>query len=226
MSSIKAALKKQFSKYQIVFWYDIKKELRDEFEALDLPGREKIEVKNNQFGLKYRILREEPNTKFLLYFEGSPPDHPENWLLDLQLSMGEFRADQVSLWLTELNLGPEYWEVSNDHKEFFLAKNRRDALGGFLTGEESNAEFRLKLLAVCAGVKFEVRVDSVIENLLAEEAKGEEEKIKLINRCGLAEFFWGELNNHFGYQAPEILNHNFIKLYPRWLRPYGRLYAY
>ena len=30
----------------------------------------------------------------------------------------------------------------------------------------------------------------------------------------------------FGYKAVHILNSNFTKLYPRWLRPYGRLYAY
>ena len=30
----------------------------------------------------------------------------------------------------------------------------------------------------------------------------------------------------FGYNADDILNGNFKKLYPRWLRPYGRLYAY
>ena len=31
---------------------------------------------------------------------------------------------------------------------------------------------------------------------------------------------------HFGYKSEEILDYNFIKLFPRWLRPYGRLYAY
>ena len=36
----------------------------------------------------------------------------------------------------------------------------------------------------------------------------------------------GEFASHFGYDAEEILNHKFIKLFPRWLRPYGRLYAY
>jgi glutamate synthase domain-containing protein 3 len=36
----------------------------------------------------------------------------------------------------------------------------------------------------------------------------------------------GEFAAHFGYQAEMILKHKFIKLYPRWLRPYGRLYAY
>jgi glutamate synthase domain-containing protein 3 len=30
----------------------------------------------------------------------------------------------------------------------------------------------------------------------------------------------------FGFNADDILNNDFIKLYPRWLRPYGRLYAY
>jgi len=36
----------------------------------------------------------------------------------------------------------------------------------------------------------------------------------------------GEFAAHFGYDAGEILTHKFIKLFPRWLRPYGRLYAY
>jgi glutamate synthase domain-containing protein 3 len=35
-----------------------------------------------------------------------------------------------------------------------------------------------------------------------------------------------EFAGHFGYQTKEILKHEFIKLFPRWLRPYGRLYAY
>ncbi len=36
----------------------------------------------------------------------------------------------------------------------------------------------------------------------------------------------GEFSAHFGYDAGEILRHKFIKLFPRWLRPYGRLYTY
>jgi ferredoxin len=30
----------------------------------------------------------------------------------------------------------------------------------------------------------------------------------------------------FGYNAKQLINQEFIKLYPRFLRPYGRLYAY
>ncbi len=36
----------------------------------------------------------------------------------------------------------------------------------------------------------------------------------------------GEFANYFGYKTEAILSHKFIKLFPRWLRPYGRLYAY
>jgi glutamate synthase domain-containing protein 3 len=36
----------------------------------------------------------------------------------------------------------------------------------------------------------------------------------------------GEFAGAFGYNAQEILDLKFRKLYPRWLRPYGRLYAY
>jgi glutamate synthase domain-containing protein 3 len=38
--------------------------------------------------------------------------------------------------------------------------------------------------------------------------------------------FIGEFASHFGYDAAEILKHKFTKLFPLWLRPYGRLYAY
>ncbi len=40
------------------------------------------------------------------------------------------------------------------------------------------------------------------------------------------EQFVGEFAAHFDFNAEEILKHHFIKLFPRWLRPYGRLYAY
>jgi glutamate synthase domain-containing protein 3 len=38
--------------------------------------------------------------------------------------------------------------------------------------------------------------------------------------------FVGEFASHFGYDTKKILEHKVIKLFPRWLRPYGRLYAY
>ena len=92
MSQIETALSKIFDRHRIVFWYDVKRELRAEFDALALPGVEKIVLGNNQFGVKYRILREAPERKFLLYHEGPPPEDIDNWLLDVELAHGSFRA--------------------------------------------------------------------------------------------------------------------------------------
>lgn len=36
----------------------------------------------------------------------------------------------------------------------------------------------------------------------------------------------GEYTKYFGGETEKILDRRFIKLFPRWLRPYGRLYAY
>ena len=38
--------------------------------------------------------------------------------------------------------------------------------------------------------------------------------------------FIGKFADYFNYSAEKILDHRFVKLFPLWLRPYGRLYAY
>ena len=64
------ALLRMFDRHRIVFWYDAKHELRSDFEALTLPDVEKLEIANNEFGIKRCILREHPEQKFLLYKDG------------------------------------------------------------------------------------------------------------------------------------------------------------
>ena len=70
---IAQALTKLFDRHRIVFWYDAKQELRDDFEALQLSGVEKLELTNNEFGIKYRLLREQPPKVTLLALHVEPP---------------------------------------------------------------------------------------------------------------------------------------------------------
>ena len=167
---IASALKQQFERHRLVFWYDAKRELRADFEALALDGVEKVEIANNEFGLKYRVLREAPKQKFLIYHEGPQPVDEENWLLDLQLAHGEFRTDQVAIWLTEMELGPEFSELVEAHQEFFQAAKRREALKKILKPDDVPSRIRLKMLAVCAGA--DPRLDSVLEHLFQELGRG------------------------------------------------------
>ena len=187
MSNIQEPLTRLLKKHRIIFWYDADKELRSDFEAVDLPGVNKIELANNEFAVKYRLLREEPDAKFLLYHEGSKPERINNWLLDILLAHGEFRTDQASIYLGELGLGPEYSELIQDHLEFFNAVKRRDGLKKLLQGNESHGAVKIKMLAVCSNA--EPRIDVILESLFDELAAGKKEKFKTIQHCGLDSLF-------------------------------------
>ena len=199
MDKITLALTRQLDKHRIVFWYDTKKELRKEFVSLDLQGVEKIELNNNEFCVKHRILREDTERKFLLYHEGPQPEDINNWLLDVQLSHGEFRTDQASIWLNELDLGMDFADIVQAHTEFFNAAKRREGLKRLMADDDTPGAIRLKMLSICTGA--DSRLESVLENLLAELAENKDDKLKLIKRCGLEEYLYEQLKRCYGYES-------------------------
>ncbi|WP_430228639.1 BREX-1 system phosphatase PglZ type A [Nitrosomonas communis] len=213
---IQAALKKLFEKHRIVFWYDAKQELRDDFESLSLPGIEKLELTNNEYGIKYRLLREQPEQKFLLYREGPQPADLDNWLLDVQLAHGEFRTDQVAIWLSELELSLEFTDVVQAHAEFFQAVRRKDALKKLLKADDDAGQIRLKMLAACTGS--EPRMDAIVEHLLDElsvisgqwSIENPGDKFKLVQRCKLDAWFWEQMKRHYGYESAEPSIRDFV----------------
>ena len=198
-TNIHNALVKIFDRHRIVFWYDTKQELRAEYEALDISDIQKVELTNNEFGIKYKVLRECPDQKFLLYRHGPQPSDLDNWLLDVQLAHGEFRTDQAAIWLSELGLGFEYSQIVVDHALFFESVGRKESLKKLIAKDDTISQLRLKMLAVCAGS--DPRLDSVIENLFLELAVGRDEKVKQIERCKLTAFLWEQLTRVFGYRS-------------------------
>lgn len=200
MTKIEQALIQLFEVHRIVLWYDDKQELQAEFEAVALPGIEKIIIQNNQFSLKYHILRQQPAQKFLLYHAGPAPADLDNWLLDVQLAYGEFHADQISLWLSELGLGLEFSDVVAPHADFFKATYRREALKSLLRPDDTRRQIQLKMLAVCTGA--DPHLDNILENLLAELASGKTEKLQLVQRCTLDRYLWEQVERTYGYTSP------------------------
>lgn len=206
---ITQALSNLFDKQRIVFWYDTRLEFRADFETLELPDVEKIELANNEFGVKYRLLREQPEQKFLLYREGAEPQHLQNWLLDVQLASGNcFRTDQVALWLAELELGPDCYPLLEAHVAFFESAKRREALSKLLEPGDSQNLLQRKMLAVCAGN--EPRLDVILENLLGDLAAGKDVRIKLIESSGLNTYLWEQMKRAYGYSSEQPGLHDFV----------------
>lgn len=197
---IAQALNTLFDKQRLVFWYDTNREFRDAFNALDLPEVEKVELANNEFTIKYRMLRQQPDQKFLIYHEGPEPEPINNWLLDVQLASGSnFRTDQVTLWLAELDLGPGFYDVLKAHSEFFESSKRRQALAALLSKTDSPNILPLKMVAVCAAAS--PRLDDILQELLTELASERDDTIKLLTRCRLDTFLWDQILRVYGYHS-------------------------
>ncbi|KAA3643966.1 MAG: BREX-1 system phosphatase PglZ type A [Chloroflexi bacterium] len=201
MVDVSKALAHLFKEHRIVFWYDAKRELRGEYDALTIPDVVKVEINNNEFGLKYRVLREESHRKFLLYQEGPEPPELENWLLDVQLAHTVFSDDQIVLWLRELGLNQQYGRLVEEHQEFFRSAARRKALKGRLDANDSHNAVRLKMLAVSVNSGTDSRLEGILETLLLELADEMDEKIKLVERFNLRDFLWQRAEIHFGYSS-------------------------
>lgn len=205
---IQLALQRLFDRHRIVFWYDEKDELRDTFENLVLNNVEKVEIQNNEFTLKHRMLRAEPKRQFLVYREGDQPTCLDSWLLDVELDNTVFRTDQSAIWLSELELPPEFAELVTDHEAFFSAGRapkqaeiRKERLKALLEPEDIKSQVRLKMLTVCAGgnQKAEVRMDVICEHLIEELVETKQPRFGLVKQCGLDGFLWEQIKRHYGY---------------------------
>lgn len=196
---IRAGLERLFDEHRIVFWYDTARDMRAEFEAVDLPGVEKVEVANSEFGLKYRMLRQEPKQKFLVFKDGPEPAMADNWLLDVQLATAVFRADQAAIWLAELGLPAQFETVVRDHMEFYRSSARIEALKRLIRPADQKSDVLRRMLAVCVGAEGEL--DTVVEELLGQLAAKREDGLKLLERANLIDFFWTQIKNAYGYAS-------------------------
>ncbi len=199
LDRIARGLEAQFEKHRIVVWHDPGREFRAEFDGVALPGVEKIAVANTEFAVKYRILREAPQSRFLIYREGPRPADIDNWLLDIELAYATFKADQIAMWLGELGLPLQFEELVRTHHEFFRSGKRLEKLKTAMKADDTRSVLSERMLAVCAGA--DGGFDTVAEALLAEFAAGKDDGLRLIGRVGLDGFLWEEMARRYGYRA-------------------------
>lgn len=202
MLGIKDALLQIFDRHRIVFWYDAEEELCDEYESLQLADVEKVTVKVGQFfGLKYKVLREAPKQRFLLYcpFEVPPPH--QNGLLDLQESHGTFRADKASLYLQELGLNVHLHRLVKDHLLFFESKERRQKLKELVHYDITDRQLKMEMLSVVFNT-YSTSLEDFIPAYTHEIIESEKfNYTHQLDRYRLTQFFWDEISKAYGYSG-------------------------
>lgn len=194
-------LERSFENHRIVFWHDPDGEYGAELDGLELPGVQTIQVANDEYSIKHRLLQEQPTGKFLVYRGGKVPAGVGNWLLDLELAYGVFTADRTSLVARDLGLTAQgIDEVVAAHVKFFNATKRVQSLKALLNDGDDAAKLRAKITAVVLGQR-EHSLLEITRALLVENATGQDAKYDALVDYGLDDFFWRGVASIYGYQA-------------------------
>lgn len=207
MSKIQQALEKLFQQHRLIFWYDDKAEMIESYEALDLPDVKKVKIENNEFGLKYRLLKQEPEQMFLIYSDQAQPPDSDNWLLDLNLAHYVFAADMASLRLQELGWSIDRKPFVQKHLDFFRNQERTEKLKQLANAEDGDETLRWHMIAVFMGSAAEL--DYILYNIFEDYTK-DGQRFGRILQYGLADFFWQQVRQKYGFGAPEPTLKDFL----------------
>lgn len=209
MNKIQEVLIKRFQSHRVIFWYDEKSEMSEQFEALNIDGVEKIHVQNNQFEVKYIINKQNPDSKFLLYFTEPKPANEENWLLDTELAHHVFETNPEALYLQEIGLDYYLKELVSEHIEFFKAKERRQKLKELLGSDDQHEDIRGKMLAVTFNTDY-VNLTTFIHAHATAFNDGNDRLEKELDRYNLTTYYWGKIKHQFNYESENPSIYDFL----------------
>lgn len=201
VATVRPHLERRFENNRVVVWRDPEGRYAADLDRLDLPDVQTIRIANNEYGIKNRLLHDQPTSKFLVYRSGQVPAGIGNWLLDLELAYGVFTADRTALVAQDLGLTAEgIDEVVQAHEKFFNATKRVESLKVLLNPEDDSAKLRAKITAVVLG-QSEHSLLEITRALLVENAKGKRTKYDVLLDYGLDDFYWRGAASIYGYES-------------------------
>lgn len=207
---IEKSLEKLYTKHRIVVWYDPEKAFTEDIENFSMPDVLAITVENDELAVKYRILHQEPQQKFLLYMPYARPSHEDNWLLDIELSQKIFHTDQESMLLQELELPFHLQGWLKRQSSFFKSKERMNKFRNLAKKEDSERTLSLKLIQVAMG-SAQADLDQLVRDYVESFKEGKSEQIKeTLDKFELSEFFWNEVENQYNIKNESQNIYDFV----------------
>ena len=95
----------EFYPRRIIVWHDEEKEFVDKIDEVRLNNAKiAILTGTNYFSVKKLLAVDDTDSNYLLYSPFAYKTPEDNWLLDIELYSEEFRADLISMWLSEMGL--------------------------------------------------------------------------------------------------------------------------
>ncbi len=212
LQQIEEAITRRFQTdgHRIVFWNDPDGEFRELVPELALEDITVVDTSTvGALELKLRLEREDPEGHYLLYSALEEPDLECDWLLDIRLYSGSFRADRPSILLQELGLASQ---ALRSHialrRKFFDNKQRVRKLKGLVQPDDPEKDLDRKMMAVIAGAEhadFYGLLRTLFHSLVNEDGTIDLAAVPEVSRqlelYDLDEPFWELCEDHFGFQA-------------------------
>jgi uncharacterized protein (TIGR02687 family) len=199
--SIKEHLAAKFDRQRLVIWRDPDGSYAADPDAQTPRDVTALRIASDEFAIKYRVLREEPTTKFLLYRPGAVPEGADNWLLDLELAYGVFSADRGALMRADLGItAPGADELIAAHKTFFSNAKSAVKLKALLREGDDLVTVQAKMCAVVLGQK-EHTFSELTRTLLIQLADEDTSGYDALVEQSLANFHWGGAAQIHGYKS-------------------------
>lgn len=198
----------------IVFWYDPKRSYEDWVENLKLTCKWK-EVKilkvKSYFQTKYILEKEDLESNYLVYIPEEEPLQPnENWLEDIRLYSGRFKADKLTVdieecWINSTdNLSSEdiyLWLL--EYSDFFDNKQRKEKFKEYYALLNSSEKWDMHFIYLCMIAACVKAQDSSFRSILIQlfwwENDEENEKWKSIKISNMERRFWMIAEREYWY---------------------------
>lgn len=192
----------EFYKRRIVFWQDEDREFETMLDEIKLPGVKIVKLTGaNNFAVKKLLLHDDTTGDYLIYNPFSYSAQQENWLRDIELFSEEYRADFISMQMSELGIAstPVMRKTVKLYSKFLENKDRVAKLRKIGREYQTPLQLHIDIMAVLAGLNGGSAQDVFIAVLSAGRDEENNTVLNNIRKFGNIDAFWQLVRKYTGY---------------------------
>ena len=192
----------EFYRRRIVFWQDEDREFETMLDGLEIPDVKIIKLTGtNNFAVKKLLLHDDLTSNFLIYNPFSYAQQQDNWLRDIELFSEEYRADFISMQMSELNIAatPAMRKTVKVYSKFLENKDRIAKLKKSGREYQTPLQLHIDIMAVLAGLNGGSAQDVFIAVLAAGLDEDNNAALNNIKKFGNIDAFWQLARKYTGY---------------------------
>lgn len=195
-----------FYKRRIIFWHDPNGEFPEMIDEIHIDNVKVLRLTGtNNFYAKMLLSETDLESNYLVYNPISYDDIRDNWLLDIEYYSEEFRADLLSIRMSEFGMPSTHplRSTMKRYSKFFDNKDRVAKLLLYNSNYTSSGQLHIDVMAVLCDTQNN-SVHGVIRALLMSGMNDAENRaLANIRKFGSEEVLWEIVERYIGYVRAE-----------------------